>query len=154
MEITIPVREICGTSSNDQPNPGQRNPSYQERLLLLQIVAKGNVRWARVATPQLLNFWTLWSMSTMSCRRSAATFVATPQLLNSMVNVDDIVQKIGSHLRLRFERFDYDSNRVAICEGCTYCKGRLLIQYNYYGTKLIVRCCVWKSSCALLRFRV
>ena len=91
---------------------------------------------------------------------------STSELLNSVVNVNDVVQKIGSHLRtntsaselygqcrryraeignhlrLRFERFDYDSNRVAICEGCTYCKGRLLIQYNLYGTKLIVRCCV------------
>ena len=74
MEITIPVRDICGTSSNDQPNPGQRIPSYQEGLLLLQVVAKGNVSWARVATPQLLN---------------------------SVVNVDDVMQKIGSHLRLR-----------------------------------------------------
>ena len=50
--------------------------------------------------------------------------VATPQLLNSVVNVDDVMQKIGSHLRLRFERFDYDLNRVTICEGCNYCKRR------------------------------
>ena len=70
---------------------------------------------------------------------------STSELLNSVVNVDDVVQKIGSHLRststselyghcrryraeigshlrLRFERFDYDSYRVAICEGCNSCK--------------------------------
>ena len=124
--MAILVREICGTSNNDQvgtfviicqaivharecrdpevlrngtvgPKPGQRNRQYQERLLLLQVVAKRKVSWARVATPQLLN---------------------------SVVNVDDVMQKIGSHLRLRFERFDYDLNRVTICEGCNYCKRR------------------------------
>ena len=98
--MAILVREICGTSNNDQvgtfviicqaivharecrdpevlrngtvgPKPGQRNRQYQERLLLLQVVARRKVSWARVATPQLLN---------------------------SVVNVDDVVQKIGSHL--------------------------------------------------------
>ena len=55
---------------------------------------------------------------------------ATPQLLNSVVNVDDAVQTICNRFRLRFERFDYDLNGVTICEGCNYRERRL--QYSIF----------------------
>ena len=50
---------------------------------------------------------------------------ATPQLLNSVVNVDDAVQTICNRFRLRFERFECDLNGVTICEGCNYRERRL-----------------------------